>query len=1704
MKDRPFVYAKHQYASSSEPRYVVSIEFTPASFEYFASHTGIADIPAGVIENCVESFSSVSQSFDPETGASRIGSLSVQLGDIGGAITDAFQARLVAGNGVRDKQLRFYKGFEGMSFNDFELKWTQDVHEVTEDHARYKISCSDIQRSMRTEIFELKQTILDATLSASATTATVADTNDFILVEHGTSYSHGPSATWGYIKIDDEVIGYTGKTAGTFTGLERGLFNTLQAEHVVDPADPPERRPEVEEYVYLELPIPKLVKALLTGVLHGQGGATLPAHWHMGIDINLIEDSQFTDIGVDLWDPANDAVGLPGHFTDIDSIDGKQFIEKECFLLAQIFSPVLADGKLGLRRFTPALATAAHLVTLNESNVQKHTSLKHSMRAVFNRIVLNWSWIAGEFRRQTIKLDTDSIAKHGEAPIKIYNFRGLASNIATLSVLTQRFDAIRDRFSAPPLSINVDVSKSLDRMELGDICLVQLPNVRDMAAETVNAIDRAFEIRQIREDRKRLTFVLSGSSAEAVPVAPSVNALPDGFYDSTGTELSTVVPITGGVTDAGTTTLVGDPLLANSVFYFLGNLTIAATTTLNLDDNVQLRVRGFLTVNGVLNGDARGLAGVVDSIDISTNPRGLKGFFGATVGGDGAESDPEFNAFFSRPPAIQIGDFGTVPHLNLDVVGNALNGLPTDLRGTSGGPGGKLVTSIGNQVQGGGTGGPGGSGLMIICRGISFGGGASIDLAGGDGLSGTQDTLLGHQFFPGGGGGGAPGAMYILLDGDRLVPDLSTVFSAIGGDTPIDGTPMYAFYAYKDLLGSPSTGFKDDTRRLSNVNWTAGAFRTQFIPVPETPVEDLPDTDLTVHYILATNGNAIHNGVGTLTLEAHRLLAGSDELLSTGTIKLFDPGDNEVTVANGYVTGSDGYTGILDSGDITGDIVITLKDGATGVPLDTITLVDVADGAAGAPGSDGADAVYGVVEPENGLAWTRAPNAGAWTPSQATTDLDCTFFQAGVEVARIARRITLNTGDGTLTAAAIAHKGGDLNTSRVNITLIGNGSTAETVQFDYSFGGEDASVAETVNTSQGGDDGATGAAGDDGADAIHGSIEPENGLTWTRAANGGAWSPAQVTTDLDCIFEQAGVAVARIARRITLNTVDGTLSVSTVTHKGGDLNLARVTVTAINPGSTAVTVQFDYSFGGETASVAITVNSSVSGNDGAPGFSTSYVYDDLDTTGLAAGPSRYAILTDRTNEATGDQNDFSLADGLLLNKADLASAHDLEIYYQSVIVGDRVTYWISANRWYLYEIESVEASGGSGSTLRFRWGVKLIEFAEDSNANISTSAGTPVQFQFNRAEIGNFKDVKFKRSATVPATPTGDNPTGWTDIIPAGVDAIYEIIGTKTFNGVLIGNWSTPIRIQGLVNRGAYATGTAYLPDDVVQFAERSYICTTATTGNDPSGTNAGNTWWDLLAGKGDPGDPPTPFVETIVVPTGGPANLRSLANAHSPPYQGIEDATITFTVAPAAVITGNADGGHGLDTGTWPTNVTIALTLENDGIIRGGAGKGGAGGAGPGAGSPGLNAGDAIFAQEDLTVDNAPLGPGLIQAAGGGGGGGGGFTSGGAEPFDHGGGGGGGAFPNGNGGAGGTGDNPSMDGDDGLPGTTGGGGAGGAGSSSAGTGGAGGNVNANGVSGQGVGGHGAGGAGGTRGFAVRKNGHTVTVTGGTVTGQQG
>lgn len=386
---------------------------------------------------------------------------------------------------------------------------------------------------------------------------------------------------------------------------------------------------------------------------------------------------------------------------------------------------------------------------------------------------------------------------------------------------------------------------------------------------------------------------------------------------------------------------------------------------------------------------------------------------------------------------------------------------------------------------------------------------------------------------------------------------------------------------------------------------------------------------------------------------------------------------------------------------------------------------------------------------------------------------------------------------------------------------------------------------------------------------------------------------------------------------------------------------------------------------------------------------------------------------------------------------------------------------------------------------------------------------------------GNYRDTKFIRSASQPATPTVANPAGWSEGIPDGNEAVWQIVSTKKADGTLLGSWSAPKKVTGLNNRGAWSAATTYYLNDVVTKDGSSFIALVngmSGSSTAPSSSGQPNSYWDVLAGKGEPGAPGTPvsgFTATINVPsTDGTVNLRALADAlPGGGYTGQSNATVTYNV-PAGVVVrglpGLPNGSAAIDTGLWPSGYTIALTLNIAGTVDGGGGQGGGGGTNGTFGGNGGAGGDAILLRTNVTGGINISAGAVVRGGGGGGGGGASYVKNIGTEIEpdlgyYGGGGGGGGFPNGSGGGAGSGSlapQPNA----GSAGTTSGGGSGGSSVNGfGGAGQAGGAAGANGIAGSNAGGYTGttqGGTGGNAGAAVRKNGNTATVTNnGTLTG---
>lgn len=894
MRTDPAVFALQNEAQSKRPRFVIGIEYDVESI-YLTSHADISGIPGVLVANVLRKPSAVSQRIVPDEGRSEIGSFSFSVVDVDSAFTEAIRAKLNDFKGLRGKKVRFWVGyarfapsdsggfgaggFGGLGFgegdpstgpeavfSEFQLFQTQIITGASYEDGVYEVTCSDITREQRKDIFEPKKTTLRDSIDADDTTVPVYATVGFQPVYHGASYSDGPDGVFGYIKVDDEWIRYTGTTADSFTGCTRGVLNTKAIPHTVDADSDADRRPKVEEGIYLELPAVKLAYAINTGIIHGTSPSqTLPPHWHLGIDPDLVRLSDFTGIGADLWNTSLDTDGFVVRFQGLSKIDGKKFLESELYMLLGCYSPIYSDGRIGLKRMNQVLADAAYVVELNQSNVIKHGALEHDLSGMHNRLQIDWNWNGEEFTRSTLFIDAQSIATHGPAPLKKLQFKGLHGSRHTEAIIRKRLDSFRDRYTSPPQLTSVDILSSLNRIEVGDIVRDRMRNVRDYAG-ALQDIDRSFEVQRRSCDyiSGDVTLELFGSTAAASIEAPNStgdgNALTDDFYDSEGTELSTVctISVVGGVgvIQAGTYNLVA------GIYYYLGDLSLSNGATLTINGTVQIRVRGFFTINGVIDGVGRGKAGVADagttnSASWGLTQAGTPGFLGNSRGMDGVLLLPVPRAGVgyvrTQPCAFTAGQFTAFPFLDLTVDGDSLLGIPADLAGTSGGAGGKLgrATLGGNFVTGtvtvlGGTGGNSGAGLALIGRGLAFGASGEIDLSGNDAAATSSSNALGISFavYPGPGGGGCPGGLLILLDGSTIsIPDVGGKFTAACGDVPVDGTPLPqrgpAGFGEMKTAGwfAPGSGFQDESM-ISGLDMSNVAYRIQYIPGVETPQAD--------------------------------------------------------------------------------------------------------------------------------------------------------------------------------------------------------------------------------------------------------------------------------------------------------------------------------------------------------------------------------------------------------------------------------------------------------------------------------------------------------------------------------------------------------------------------------------------------------------------------------------------------------------------------------------------------------------------------------------------------------------------------------------------------------------------------------------------------------------------------------------------------
>jgi len=753
--------------------------------------------------------SSISQTVDPISGVSTIGSLSFELVDKDHLVSKAIKAASDAGYGLNRQRVDLYKTYVGEDWVNAQIERRMQINSVQYTSGKYRISCSDLQRTLKKTIFEPVKEKLAVAINTTDLIIQVQDSSKFL------TKNDPDGTTFGYVLIDKEFIKWTSNnlalnqltvpTGGRnqLGGLPAAITHSLGAT--------------VQEVAYFrENPIHIAEKIMF-------GGPDIPPHWSLGMDKQYALDQPAWDaVGqlVSGYDPANALAGMQMYFVMTKGTDGKRFIESEILRLLGAFLAVTGEGKLKL--------TAYNDLAASEQTIPINAVAAPDGQVIDETVAMKWGGLSllksgdltmmfrldydetpkgsGKFARTIAFVDDTATTKHGIGKIQKLTSLGLIPDPVYIEQIFHRVERGMARFSRPPMHINITLLPKMSALEVGDVKRVRLP-VYDAFADA--DLNRTFEVikTSLEPNTGAVNVDMISQPEKVIFTGFNQPFFTDSVY-YIGTDR------TSQWTDASGLWTAGSMTLPSGDHYWRSDLTIPNGVTLTITGTTRLFVagdggaqRGIFTheAGAIINGSGGGQHWPGGIGAASLIPVGASGYVGA--GGSGyfpTTLDPAGNelwilasgqsvgqsshrersappVMFPSPPVIQV--IGT--HQNAAGKVDAISTLPSVLQGGAGGRGStyrnivdELLASSGssqwgNWIQAAPVGGAGGAGLMIMARGVFING--NINLNGAVGANGvvtvrpTGASSGGQGIWwnsEGNGGAGGGGSFIALVEKD--------------------------------------------------------------------------------------------------------------------------------------------------------------------------------------------------------------------------------------------------------------------------------------------------------------------------------------------------------------------------------------------------------------------------------------------------------------------------------------------------------------------------------------------------------------------------------------------------------------------------------------------------------------------------------------------------------------------------------------------------------------------------------------------------------------------------------------------------------------------------------------------------------------------------------------------------------------------------
>lgn len=894
MRSLPINLVTRNIELNREPRVAIKILNDQGAF-WLTTHDDVNPGDGLDVYPTLIAASASSQSITPEKGFSTIGGMTVELQDQ--AFTDRLRTIKAANDTINNNPAQVFMGFAGLDFADYGKLFTFIVDGVESDQLNYTVRLSDRQRLQKRGIFTAQKTRLLAVVEGSElkdlSVDTVLDGSGVVevlssaalpLVDHDDDWDTDPSMTVGYFQIkgvdaagNDSLetfsfTGYDGSNPNRLTGVTRSRFGTTAIEARGSVND---GTTEVAEFIYVDMPLPKLILALMTGDLYGQPGATLPDHWHAGLAATDVDLASFENIGDDLW-------ALPFSFEGPESTEAKNFIASELLRAANLFFKINQDGEFQLSRFASVPQDAAPAHVFDESEIISIGKITRDARNIRNRFLFNWEWRQDieRFVRNDLFIDQDSINRNNiVSDTLVLNFKGVRNRSrSVLNSLQSLAEGIRARYSDPAVKPPMTVPLAYGLLpEVGDVIGVNLAQWPDYAAPA--NLNASFEIQSTSIDliRQTASFNLFGTSGTPTPIdfgkgEDVINIDHTGWKELSAALTSAGISYSesgGTLTITGNGTLVGGDTTAPANRYFYdGNVTVADGVTLTVTKNFVLDALDIDLSGAMIDGAGRGLPGGNGSFVefspselITPYTLGQKGYIGgedlaeegilvSIVGQDKLYRYPKNNGWV---PAARA----QVESIGLRVNDGVIEGFGSSTFLGSSGSGGmysviKDASGLDPQPYNAGDGGDGGASITFFCVNLFTNSSTEINTSGGNAEPPQPHPVItDEEDRAGAGGPGWPGCLLVFLKLKTApIPILTNRHIANVGTVP--GLETYQYYPKKSNqpVNVPSFGQYTSAGPLPSAAAIAykgadlsTACRLVKYITSDTPAPDVPGVD---------------------------------------------------------------------------------------------------------------------------------------------------------------------------------------------------------------------------------------------------------------------------------------------------------------------------------------------------------------------------------------------------------------------------------------------------------------------------------------------------------------------------------------------------------------------------------------------------------------------------------------------------------------------------------------------------------------------------------------------------------------------------------------------------------------------------------------------------------------------------------------------